>query len=243
MTGTTIGTASDSAEVAPNPQSTGGAGPVCRTGPASWRYHRPAVEGDMPKSALPTRPRPGVLSEEAALLTAIGRGDRDSFAALYDRVAPRLFGVTRTILNDRTAAEDALQETFMQIWRRAATYDPDRADPMVWMMLIARGKAIDHVRRRSSASSTVARAAEFTPPPPRQNDPVEHRSTRDAALRALAALPADQREVLTLAFYGGLTGAEIAHARDLPLGTVKTRIRSGLERLREAFGTAREVSP
>lgn len=200
----------------------------------------------MPKPALQAQPSvqadPGSLAEARVLLVAVGHGDQQAFASLYDAVSARLFGLVMGIIRDRSAAEDVLQEAFMQIWRRASTYDPDRADPLVWMMLIVRGKAIDHLRRRGAAAAAVARAAELVPPAPPAPDPVERRSLRDAALKALATLPADQREALTLAFFGGLTGSEIAHARGLPLGTVKTRIRTGLERLRDAFTPPREVS-
>jgi RNA polymerase sigma-70 factor (ECF subfamily) len=211
---------------------------------APWRYHRRIVD---PKPMPTPTPAPrAALSDEASLLLAVGRGDRESFALLYDRVAPRLFGITRTILHDRTAAEDAVQDAFMQIWRRASTYDPARADAIVWMMLIARGKAIDALRRRGSASSALARVAALGAPrfgaAAGADEATERRSDRDAALRALAGLSPEQREAITLAYFGGMTGAEIAHARDLPLGTVKTRIRTGLERLREAFVNLREVS-
>lgn len=183
-------------------------------------------------------------ADAGVLLLAVGQGDQSAFARLYDAVAGRLFGLVSTIVRDRVAAEDVLQETFMQIWRRAEHFDPDRADAMVWLSLIARGKAIDHLRRRGALSAAHTRAADCLPPPATQDasQTAEHRSLCAAATRALASLPAEQREVLTLAYYGGLSGAEIAQARGIPLGTVKTRIRAGLERLREAFTTLREVS-
>jgi len=200
------------------------------------------MEHPMPKSAALSQPERGALADASSLLLAVGRGDQSAFARLYDAVSGRLFGLVTAIVRDRSAAEDVLQESFMQIWRRASTFDPDRADAMVWMSLIARGKAIDHLRRRGASHAAHVKFGNLLPPAPSPESPVARGSLRAAAMQAFSALPAEQKEALTLAYFGGLSGAEIAEARGIPLGTVKTRIRTGLERLREAFSTLREVS-
>lgn len=196
----------------------------------------------MPKSAALSQPERGAHADAGALLRAVGRGDQSAFARLYDAVSGRLFGLVTAIVRDRAAAEDVLQESFMQIWRRASTFDPDRADALVWMSLVVRGKAIDHLRRRGAAHAAHTRLGDLLPKAAEPESSVERGSLRDAAMRAFATLPAEQKEALTLAYFGGMSGAEIAEARGIPLGTVKTRIRTGLERLREAFSTLREVS-
>ncbi len=194
-------------------------------------------------TSLGMNPGDGCRScELTELLEGAGRGDVQAFERLYDRVAPRLFGAIVALVRDRSIAEDVLQETMLRVWRRASTYDRNLSDPFVWLLLIARGKSIDAIRRRESASSIArrlgAQSIEFNDPkcPVRSDD-------QDAAVRALASLPAEQCDLLVLAFQGGLTGPEIARHRGLPLGTVKSRLRAGLVRLRDLFARPAGVTP
>jgi len=175
------------------------------------------------------------------LLQRAGRGDSAAYERLYDLVAPRLFGLILRIVGDRAMAEDVLQETMLRVWCRASSYDSTLADPMVWLLLIARGKSVDALRRRESASAVALRLS-IPAHTVEQVDTSEDAGLHEAATLALASLPAEQRDVLVLAFQGGLTGPEIARCRELPLGTVKTRIRSGLLRLRETFARPSGVS-
>lgn len=225
---------------------------------------RPASTPDLPISAAHSGAAPAVGGPrkasaagapsadqgrvEADLLRSIAARDAVAFAALYDLVSARLFGLIRTIVNDRSASEDVLQETMLQIWNKAAKFDAAAAHPIVWMMLIARGKAIDHVRRRTSSNAAVMRLATHAPhhAPALRNDTavdanMHDDSLREQAARAIDALPPDQRDAILLAYLGGLTGVEIARHRGVPVGTIKTRIRLGMIRLRETFNRPLEV--
>jgi RNA polymerase sigma-70 factor, ECF subfamily len=183
----------------------------------------------------PTGDRP----EDAGVLIArIARGDREAFSRLYDALAGAAFGLIRRVLRDPGASEEVLQEVFWQVWREAAQYDPGRGSPEAWLLMRARSRAIDRLRstrRRdktfvASVDESVARAADIGGDPPGRT---EDRSLVD---RGLDRLPAAQRRVIEMAFFEGLTQSEIAARLGEPLGTVKTRARLGLERLRTILG-------
>lgn len=182
-----------------------------------------------------------VCQGQQRLLAAVAAGDRGAFAELYDLVAARLFGLIVNLTRDRSVAEDILQDVFLHIWRRAGDYNPQLAKPMVWMMMIARGKSIDHLRRRGTLAAAMAgwRGVAAMKAGDRG---VEIDVDREKARHALASLPSEQSEAITLAFHGGLTSAEIALHRGVPLGTIKTRIRLGMRKLREALGSQCEVT-
>lgn len=160
--------------------------------------------------------------------------DRDSvaFAVLYDRLAPRVFGLIGRILRNHTDAEDVLQETFLQVWNQAERFDRARSVPLGWVLMIARSRATDRLRRLPAPQSD-------TPLEPlADTDPVLGAVASEMAGRmtvALAGLPLEQAELLRLAFYEGWTHERIAARLGLPLGTVKTRIRLGMARLRNRF--------
>ncbi|RJP39069.1 MAG: sigma-70 family RNA polymerase sigma factor [Phycisphaerales bacterium] len=181
--------------------------------------------------------RRGMSASDEALLARIRGGDNDAFAALYDRHAPRVFGVILRIIGDRCEAEDVLQETFWQVWRQAAAWRPERGAPLVWIAMIARSRAIDRLRRRKAAivASDVVEAAAAAP----QSD-VEREEQAHLTRSILRQLPPEQMAVISLAFFCGMTHEQIAQEHDIPLGTVKTRIRRGMQRLR-AYLTEREA--
>lgn len=165
------------------------------------------------------------------LVSRIASDDREAFALLYDRHAPRLFGLLQRMLGAGAEAEDVLQEVFWQVWNRAATYDPQRSSVVVWLVVIARSRARDQLRRRPAplelnpdTQAGMAAASE---------NRSEHAEDVQCARRALAQLPEAERSVIGLAVFGGLTHEQIAAAESVPLGTVKTRIRRGMLRLRE----------
>jgi RNA polymerase sigma-70 factor, ECF subfamily len=185
-------------------------------------------------------PRGGAAptSELVGLLRACGRGDEPAFARLYDATASRVFGLALRVVRDRAQAEEVTQEAFLEIWRTAGRYDPDRGSPLGWLLTITHRKAVDRVRAAESASRRETTYQQ-------QNQPVEHDSTAEAAQAslearrvrgALAHLTEVQREAVSLAFLGGYTHTEVATMLDLPVGTAKTRIRDGLIRLRDALG-------
>jgi RNA polymerase sigma-70 factor (ECF subfamily) len=177
-------------------------------------------------------------SETSALITRIAAGDRDAFSRFYDLLAPTAFGLIRRVLRDPEAAAEVLQEVFWQVWREAPRYDPERGSPEAWLVTRARTRAIDRlrsIRRRdrtfvAPVDDSVAQSGEG----PAEN-PAVAAEERGLVWTALAQLPEPQRRVIELAFFDGLTQSEIAARLGEPLGTVKTRARLGLERLRGAL--------
>jgi RNA polymerase sigma-70 factor (ECF subfamily) len=176
---------------------------------------------------------PSQIADED-LLRAISRGDESALAALYDRYRLILFSLILRILHDRHEAEDVLQEAFLQVWRRAADFDQSRGRAFTWLVTIARSRALDRLRMLSSRSRLVN--AEAEPGADEFGDTGAEivKSEQGEIVRlALRELPEEQRRPLILAYFEGLTQAEIAERLGDPLGTVKTRMRSGLSKLRE----------
>lgn len=172
-------------------------------------------------------------SSDAALLTAVARGDREAYAALYRRYGAVLLGLLLRILRSRTEAEDVLQDVFLQVWRRARDFDETRGRAFVWLATLARNRALDRLDAIASRQRTVADAGAVEGG--HVGDPAEVASTAEEArrlARALAELPAVQRNVLLLAYFEGLTQVQIADRLRQPLGTIKSHVRLGLGRLR-----------
>ena len=171
---------------------------------------------------------------DVALLKAIAAKDEAALAQLYDRYRVILFGLLMRILNNREEAEDVLQEVFLQVWRKAEDFDEERGRPFTWLVTLGRSRGIDRLRTLASRERVAEAGA---------RDVVE--ITSDAATdafqseqrglvnRALAQLPEEQKRPLMLAYFDGLTQSEIATRLGAPLGTVKTRMRTGLTNLRE----------
>lgn len=173
-------------------------------------------------------------TSDVELLNAIARGDEQALAVLYDRYKSILFGLILRILHSRAESEDVLQEVFLQVWKRAADFDETRGRPFTWLVTVARSRAIDRLRSRESRERVASEAAHAAPEA--VSDAVEDaiKSEEGAVVRdALAKLPDEQRRTLLLAYFEGLTQTEIAARLGAPLGTVKTRMRSGMTRLRE----------
>jgi RNA polymerase sigma-70 factor, ECF subfamily len=193
------------------------------------------------------------MAEEAAtvqqiadreMLERIGRGDQSAFSALYDRLSRPLYSLALRMLGDAGDAQDALQDVFLQIWSRAATYNPEQSTVFSWTVLLTRSRVIDRLRARKRRLRVVDRA------PGDEDANVADASTmesgadnadkNDEAARVrsvLNNLPLEQREAIELAFFGDLTHHEIAARLGEPLGTIKARIRRGLLKLRERLGT------
>ena len=166
----------------------------------------------------------------------IAQGDDRAFKALYERLAPALFGIALRMLNDAAEAEDVLQEGFTYIWRKAPSFDSSRSSVFAWAVLIVRHKAIDKLRIRQRDERLRESATRAADP----EAAVDERSVQEPILRersaqvrsALEQLAPEQRQALELAFFAGLTHEQIAERLDAPLGTVKARIRRGLVKLR-----------
>jgi RNA polymerase sigma-70 factor (ECF subfamily) len=178
-------------------------------------------------------------AEEAELLRAVARGDETAFAKVYDRYGPILLGLMLRILRSRPEAEDVLQEVFLQVWQQARSFDPARGRAFTWLVTLARSRAIDRLRASDSRERAAQRSAEEAPPATEARTWAEDEAIRaeraEAVRGALAELPEEQRQVLVLAYLEGMTQTEIAAAKNQPLGTVKTRTRTGLKRLSEAL--------
>ncbi len=175
------------------------------------------------------------MAADDELLRRIGRGDEAALVALYDRYAGLACAVALRVLGDRELAEEVVQDTFLRCWRGVETYRTGRGRVAGWLVGIARNRAIDALRSRSHQ----ARLREGTdladrPPPDGMGEPTATDLVllREAVGAALAALPAGQRQMIELAYYAGLSQSEIARALGEPLGTVKTRTRAAMDRLR-----------
>ena len=180
------------------------------------------------------------LEAEIELLKRIGQGDRRSFEALYDRFSGILFSTAFRVLNNREAAEDVLQDVFIQIWEKAPLYDPARGKPMTWAVTLTRNKSIDRLRsiqRRSRLQDDVQRESEtFEQFDDRSSfDEVASGETGKLVREAMQKLTKDQREAIELAFFSSLTQTEIAERLGEPLGTIKARIRRGMMKLRDVI--------
>ena len=170
-------------------------------------------------------------------------GDEAAFSSFYRRFAPGLFSMIYEILHDQKESEDVLQESFVQMWKKAASYDRNRSGIFTWAAMISRNRAIDRIRSRQRRSRTVEAAAEETeataPKFADQADElVGHGEERLRIQHAVSQLPEAQRNAIDLAFFRGLTQTEISAKLGTPLGTIKARIRRGLIALRDVLEPA-----
>jgi RNA polymerase sigma-70 factor (ECF subfamily) len=170
--------------------------------------------------------------DDAALIARLRAGDENAMADLYDRYSGVVYGVALRVLRDTTAAEDLLQEVFLQLWRRPQSFHADRGRLAPWLAVIARNRAIDVLRKRpledDISELPIASGIDL-------EDAAVERLAVDKVRTVLAGLPPEQRKALEMAFFEGMTHTEIAAKTGEPLGTVKTRIRSALLALRKAF--------
>jgi RNA polymerase sigma-70 factor (ECF subfamily) len=177
--------------------------------------------------------RPAVQEADAELVTAVAGGDRKALAALYQRFAPSLMAVGLRVLGDRREAEDLLHDVFLEVWRQAAQFDPKRGTVRAWLLMRMRSRSLD--RRKSAGFSRMVSIEEQRDEvrAPNQDDTLA--PDRQALRRALAALPEEQRTVLELGYFEGLSSTEIAARLSVPVGTVKSRVAAGLAKLRSAL--------
>ena len=193
--------------------------------------------------AVPTpRPLPTPLlrlRSDEQLLTLFRGGREDAFRALHDRYHERLLSYVRHMLRGSSEAEDVVQDVFAQAWKQASRFDAARANAGAWLMMMSRSRAIDRLRARRTRLQTIPDAETLADAPEGTPDPESRAMTTEDATRvraALAALDDAQRAPIELAYYEGLSQTEIAERLHEPLGTVKTRIRTGLLKLRSALG-------
>jgi RNA polymerase sigma-70 factor (ECF subfamily) len=215
----------------------------------------PSSAGERDASDLPSRPpsyppsdspvAPPAEADDPALVRRISGGDERALGALYDRWSAAVYALVLHILRDAAEAEDVVEEVFWQSWRQAARYEPSRAGVSTWLLTMARSRALDRLRslrrRRDEsvpltlASETIA-TSEVTP-----HGAAELSELRGLVAAALRELPVEQREALELAYFGGLSQTEIAAHTGQPLGTVKTRMRLAMQKLRASLATLGEA--
>ncbi|RPH69253.1 MAG: sigma-70 family RNA polymerase sigma factor [Myxococcaceae bacterium] len=171
-------------------------------------------------------------AEDRTVLDAVRRGDQRSLEELYRRHSPRLYALLLRMLRETADAEEVLQETFIDAWRRAGEYSASRGSVEAWLITIARSRAIDRIRNRGARLRLVKQSEQLaTADAPQPEPPDVHAQTR--LRKALGTLPPEQRRALELAYWDGLSQSEISRETGDPLGTVKTRVRLGLQRLAE----------
>lgn len=191
-------------------------------------------------SAAEPSPRGNVpdLDETMAL---VADGDRLAFARLYDELSPAVFGVIRRIVRSQAHAEEVTQEVFLEVWRKADAWKPQRGAPTTWVLMIARARATDRVRSEQASRNRQDRVAPrwAERPADEVGERVTIQEEHDQIRATLSELTSKQREVIDLAYYGGKTYLEVAEILELPLGTVKTRMRDGLKRMRDKYGVTR----
>jgi RNA polymerase sigma-70 factor, ECF subfamily len=197
--------------------------------------------GSAPRPQRPLQALPASPPTAEELLPQVSRGDQQAFSDLYDIVGGEVYGLVRRVVRDPSIAEEVAQEVLLEVWRTATRFDPQRGSARAWILTMAHRRAVDRVRSEQSSRDRDERAgardlaAPFDVVSEEVQDRLDHRQVRDA----LGELTDLQREAVQLAYYGGYTQSEVADLLDAPLGTVKTRLRDGLIRLRDAMGVTR----
>ncbi|MFD9126379.1 sigma-70 family RNA polymerase sigma factor [Kitasatospora sp. NPDC059571] len=172
------------------------------------------------------------------LIAKVSFGDQDAFSRLYDAVAGPVLGLVRRVLRDPAQSEEVAQEVMLEVWRTASRYRPERGEVLPWVLTMAHRRAVDRVRSAQAAADRDRRVAaqSHTPVYDEVAEQVEGRLEREQVRRCLKSLTEIQRESVTLAYYRGYSYREVADMLGTPLGTVKTRMRDGLIRLRDCLG-------
>ena len=186
-------------------------------------------------TGLPAR-APGQAPRLDELLAAVARGDERAYEAVYDLTAGWVLGVARKVVRDPALAEEVMQEVLLDVWRRASRFDPALGSGVTWVMTLAHRRAVDRVRSERSHVSRELRAATAVIDYDDVTEAVEASLDAERVKRCLTSLTELQRECVSLAYYGGYSYREVADLLGVPAGTVKTRMRDGLIRLRDCLG-------
>ncbi|SFX47175.1 sigma-70 family RNA polymerase sigma factor [Streptomyces atratus] len=191
------------------------------------------------KEALYISGAPSAGPDLQELLGLVARGDQEAFAAVYETVSGPVLGLVRNVLRDRAQSEEVAQEVLVEVWRSAARFRASRGSAMSWVLTLAHRRAVDRVRSAEASSAREHRAAllDRTPAFDQVTEQVETRLEREQVRSCVRTLSELQRQSVTLAYYQGLTQREVSELLSVPLGTVKTRLRDGLIRLRDCLGS------
>jgi RNA polymerase sigma-70 factor (ECF subfamily) len=189
---------------------------------------------------LPGQPahpsQPGGEADLGLLLTRVARGDQSAFRGVYDRAAGQILGIVRAVVRDPAQSEEVTQEVLLELWRTASRFDPGLGSPLAWVTTLAHRRAVDRVRSEQKAAERELRATAPAIAYDEVTETVEARLERERVRRCLGSLTELQRESVTLAYYDGYTYREVAELLGVAVGTVKTRMRDGLIRLRDCLG-------
>ncbi len=180
-----------------------------------------------------------VEETRSEMIRRVARGDSSALAELYDATSPFVFGLALKILRDSGAAEEVTLDVFLQVWRQARAFDDKRGKPSAWLVTMARSRAIDRLRSKARpwvSAEPLDAAAARSSDGPGPHEECERSERRRRVASAMAQLSPEQREAITTAYFSGLSHSEIAARLGKPLGTIKTRIRLGMMRLREILG-------
>lgn len=193
------------------------------------------------RGATADRVGPATAVPAQELLSRVARGDEAAFEQLYAQLVGPIFGLVLRIVRNPAQSEEVAQEVLVELWRTASRYDPQRGGVLAWAMTVAHRRAVDRVRSAQASTEREARvaSAEQTRPFDEVSEEVSTRMEREQVRRCLGTLTGLQRESVELAYYRGYTYREVSELLDAPLGTVKTRLRDGLIRLRDCLGVTR----
>ena len=185
-------------------------------------------------------PAAPITEREASLLERVANGDQPAFGELYDRMMPRVIGLATRVLRDEGQAEEVAQEVFLEVWQQASRFDADRGSGIGWVLRKTHGRSVDRVRSSEARTARELRIGmrELVEPTDDVAEVVELRLANERVDLALGHLPAAQRQAVTLAHLAGYSHTEVAEILHIPIGTVKTRIRAGISRLREELAVA-----
>jgi RNA polymerase sigma-70 factor, ECF subfamily len=179
---------------------------------------------------------PGGQAGLGPLLSRMARGDQDAFQGVYDHAAGHILGIVRAVVRDPAQSDEVAQEVLLEVWRTASRFDPARGSPLAWITTLAHRRAVDRVRSEQKAAQRELRAFSHAIAYDEVTETVQARFDRERVRRCLGSLTELQRESVTLAYYDGYTYREVAELLGVAVGTVKTRMRDGLIRLRDCLG-------